>query len=995
MPRPPAPGSTDVVPGPRPRRLLRALLLALAAGAGLAPVLAARADDEAALAEDERKEAVDRQVERGWAAYRRGNHEEALARMERLAKIDPEHPLPDRIAALVHARTGAYEEGLERASKAADDRGLLALRLDLLRRLGRHEQAVTAVEAALAARPADLVARTHQGLLLEDRGRRKEALAAYDAVIEAYNRAEPLPEELAAVAQAAVRAHRLSPNPADDLLNGAARVLGRRVKAEPNDVDARLALADLYQSNRGKASQALAIATYRQILNENSEVAEARVGMARALLLHYEQDRAVEECRRALATNPRFVPAMNLLAFVHVGDGDYAKADAMWDRASKVNASDKEARSIRAARLFVSGDEEGYRALEKSVLAEDPTYGRFHTTVAALVGERQRRYDVAAALTDQAIAADPTDDQAYVQAAVNLMNLGREEEAKKRLEEAVVRSKGYGDVVRENLLEVLDVLATFLPAKSEHFLLKQHAKEAAVMEPYLLPLLEDARKALGEKYGWTPKEPVLVESFHRHDDFSVRSVGAENIPALGVCFGRVITLDGPLARPLGAFSWARTAWHEYAHVVTLGISEGQVPRWLTEGLSVHEEKARKPEWGREQEEELYHRWRNGRLLKMADINGAFRTSDIMFAYFQGGLIADYLAQTRGFEVVPKMLGRFAKDVTTEQVFREELGIELADFDAKFSEWVGTIVGGYKMTPRWDDASRKAFEARTEKDPADAEAWTRLAWADFQRGRTIDAQASLAKAIELAPDAPEVVLLRGMVALKGGRPDLAKAELERFLAAGGDDLHARLALAQIAKASGKDSAEVVRQLEAAKACFPRHIGAGNPYLELSKLYLAEGNGARAIAELEAYARVASEDYGVRRKLASHYKREKDDASLLRVSHEMVEINPFGASANKTPDLDLHRDYAEALLRAGRKEEAAREWMVQTVLVGTLPEEDRVAAGGVAAHLAYGRLLLELGRADEALEEALAALRIEPGSAEAKVLKGQAQAEVDLR
>jgi tetratricopeptide (TPR) repeat protein len=235
----------------------------------------------------------------------------------------------------------------------------------------------------------------------------------------------------------------------------------------------------------------------------------------------------------------------------------------------------------------------------------------------------------------------------------------------------------------------------------------------------------------------------------------------------------------------------------------------------------------------------------------------------------------------------------------------------------------------------------------------------------------------------------------MMAMKSGRPDLAKAEIERFLAGGNDDLHARLVLAQIAKAGGRDSAEVVRQLEAAKACFPRHIGAGNPYLELAKLYQGESDLKKAIGELEAYARVASEDYGVRKRLASYYKSEKDDAGLLRVSQEMVEISPFGANRGKPPDLEVHRDYAEALLRAGRKEEAAREWKVQTLLVGSLPEEDRKAAGGVEAHLAYGRLLLELERSEEALEQALSALRIDPDSAAAKVLKGQAQAEVDLR
>jgi tetratricopeptide (TPR) repeat protein len=950
----------------------------------------ALADDAPDLS-DEDQEAVERHVTRGWDAFRKGNHEEALARMERLQRLVPDHPLPRYLTARVKARTGLYEEALALATAAATaapaDRAVEALRFDLLRRLGRFEQASTAAEAALAARPDDLVARTMRGLLLEERGRRAEALSDFDAVIDAYNRKDPAPEELPFVAQAAVRAHRLSTNPKEDLLPSALKVLKRRLDAEPTDVDAKLIYADVLQANRGTTSQSSASKHYREILNENPGVAEAQVGLARIALLFYDQDKAVDFCRKALATNPSLVPAMNLLAAIHVGDGDYDKADAMWAKASSVNPLDKEARAVRAARLFVSGDDAGYQAVEKDVLAFDPTYGRFYTTVAALVGERQRRYDVAARLSDQAIAVDPNDDQAYVLAGVNLMNLGREAEAKKRLDEAYVRAKQYADVQRDNFLGVLEELRTFVEARSEHFVLRQHRSEAAVMEPYLLALLERARVDLEAKYGWAPKEPVLVESFDRHQEFSARSVGAENIPALGVCFGRVITLDGPSARPLGSFSWARTAWHEYAHVVTLGISEGQVPRWLTEGLSVHEEQARRPQWGGELDRELYDRWHNGRLLKMADINGAFRSRDILFAYYQGGLIADYLSEARGFGVMPKILARFAKDVTTERVFREELGIELADFDAKFAEWVGKRVAGYEMVPRWDDKSLEQFEARTAKDPKDAEAWVRTAWALAQRGHSVDSDDALAKALALAPGDPDVILLEGQRAARNKRFDVAKERYERFLATGRDDRECRLVLAKLALEE-KRYPDAIAHFEAAKACFPRDAGRGNPYLELAKLYQGEGKVEKATAEVEAYARVAPEDYEARRRLADTYKRNGDDASLLRVSEEMVEINPFGADRGEEPDLHLHKDYADVLLRAGRKEEAARERKVQTLLLGLLDEEDRKARGGVEAHLAYGELLLDLGRTEEAFEQALAALRIDPESVPARALKARA-------
>jgi hypothetical protein len=95
------------------------------------------------------------------------------------------------------------------------------------------------------------------------------------------------------------------------------------------------------------------------------------------------------------------------------------------------------------------------------------------------------------------------------------------------------------------------------------------------------------------------------------------------------------------------------------------------------------------------------------------------------------------------------------------------------------------------------------------------------------------------------------------------------------------------------------------------------------------------------------------------------------------------------------MDLHRDYGDALARAGRTEEALRERKVQTLLVASLPEEDRKEAGGVEAHLAYGEMLLEAGRSDEAFEQALAALSIDPSSVPARALKERANAAGALR
>ena len=38
-------------------------------------------------------------------------------------------------------------------------------------------------------------------------------------------------------------------------------------------------------------------------------------------------------------------------------------------------------------------------------------------------------------------------------------------------------------------------------------------------------------------------------------------------------------------------------WHEFCHVVTLSKTHNKMPRWLSEGISVHEEGLEDPAWG--------------------------------------------------------------------------------------------------------------------------------------------------------------------------------------------------------------------------------------------------------------------------------------------------------------------------------------------------------------------------------------------------------------
>ena len=127
--------------------------------------------------------------------------------------------------------------------------------------------------------------------------------------------------------------------------------------------------------------------------------------------------------------------------------------------------------------------------------------------------------------------------------------------------------------------------------------------------------------------------------FPKHDDFAVRNLGLPGmIGALGACFGRVVTLDSPHARPPGEYNWQPTLWHELAHVVTLQLSNNRVPRWLTEGISVWEERRGRPEWGREMERDRsLAPWIRSKVMKLSALNEGLQRSRDDFAGLPPGV----------------------------------------------------------------------------------------------------------------------------------------------------------------------------------------------------------------------------------------------------------------------------------------------------------------------------------------------------------------------
>jgi hypothetical protein len=292
------------------------------------------------------------------------------------------------------------------------------------------------------------------------------------------------------------------------------------------------------------------------------------------------------------------------------------------------------------------------------------------------------RFTEARAFLEHAVGLDPSDYEG-ARARRTSQHTGMEDEGLAALQKSEIAARGRQDAWRRNTIQVLERMRT------EHVVedlgelsFSWRPDEEEILRTYLVPFYARARSDLAARYGFTPG-PTRIEVFRRFEDFSVRSVGFSGFPALGVCFGPVVTAVSPLSELRGTFSWARTSYHEFTHVIHLGLSHNRCPRWITEGLATWEEEQRNRSWTRNMRRDLLDARANGDLIPLRELNRAFRGPRILFAYYQGGLLCEMLVGEFGFPPIVRLLEAFDRGLDLDQAFAENFSLTSEEVDQRF------------------------------------------------------------------------------------------------------------------------------------------------------------------------------------------------------------------------------------------------------------------------------------------------------------------------
>jgi cellulose synthase operon protein C len=643
----------------------RMLLTALVACAAAAP-----ADDAARLAHAR-------------SQLRRGAYDSATSTFAELATSR------DTTIALTarryHVRAleerGRYDDAEAAARRYGQE--LLVSLGDLLRIRGRLAEAESLYALAAARRVTDsLTAKLRLGEVRLDRGDRASAIRIFDPFIDIYNaRRDRLGSaELLAVARACRHLGARDPQ----LFKDALRAYDAAIAADSGNVDARVELGEMFlEKYNGPDARQM----FGAVLRENPSHPRALLGMARALVFDGTPG-ADSLVRRSLAVNERLVDARLMLARLRLDSEDYEDAEREAERALDTDPGSPTAHALIAASRYMRDDRKGFEEASRRALERDPRSVVLHATLAE-VASRNRRYQDAVEFARRAVMQDSASAVAQGALGMNALRVGRFDTARVHLERAFARDPYH--VWIKNTLDLLDTFGEYRETRTSRFHLIIHRREAALLSPYLLELLNEGYDKLAARYGYHPPTPIRLEVYRSHGDFSVRTVGLPGLGALGVSFGSVLAMHSPSARQVGEYNWGSTVWHELAHAFTLGMTDHRIPRWLSEGISVLEERRARPGWGADTPLGFLVAYARGRMPPVSRMNDAFTRpsfpEQLPLAYYQASLVCEMIEREFGTQALIAMLNAYRAGDGTERAVQRALKLSFEELDKRFDSYV--------------------------------------------------------------------------------------------------------------------------------------------------------------------------------------------------------------------------------------------------------------------------------------------------------------------
>ena len=482
----------------------------------------------------------------------------------------------------------------------------------------------------------------------------------------------------------------------------------------PSYADTYLAIGDLALDKHDYELAAESFTHATKLLPENPE---AHFGLARAFAPS-DSEQAVKALARAIELNPRYADGLLFEVDRLIDSERYEQAGETLERVLALNKRHPLALAYRAVLAHLEGDAAGEESWRAAALDSWSTNPEVDHLIGGKLAQKYR-FAEGAAYQRKALAFDPGYLPAKLQLSRDLLRLGFEEEGW-RLAEEVFEEDSY-NVAAHNLVALKESVSRFTTLKADGLEVRMDGREADVYGRNVLRLLGEARGVLTEKYGVEFENPIVVEIFPDQQDFAVRTFGIPFVDGfLGVCFGPVITANSPASLGEAPANWEAVLWHEFCHSVTLQKTNNRMPRWLSEGISVFEERRRNPSWGQSMNAGYRRIILSGGLVPVDQLSGAFLApptpEHLQFAYYQSSLVVEFLVETHGMDALRKVLDDLAGGASINGVLESHVG-PLDGFNQGFVEFAEKKARAFSPDVDWDAAD----------PPLEADAGTLAAW----------------------------------------------------------------------------------------------------------------------------------------------------------------------------------------------------------------------------------------------------------------------------
>ncbi|MCB9923741.1 MAG: tetratricopeptide repeat protein [Planctomycetaceae bacterium] len=560
-----------------------------------------------------------------------------------------------------------------------------------------------------------------------------------------------------------------------------------------------------------KHDYALATEEFSAALKFDATDADIHFGLGVAIASS-DSEKSEAAFQAALATNPNHVDTLLFLADQKIDAELYVDAKDLLDRAASVNMLDPRVWSYRAVLAHLENEpqiEEHYRRLALSWWSNNP---EVDYTIGRKLSQKYRFVE-GAAYQRAALSLQSDYLPAQSQLAQDLLRLGDEEGWKLAAE--VYARDGYS-VIAHNLVTLKDNLAKFRTLRADGFLIRMEAREAEIYGQLVVELLTRAKDQLCRKYDTTVADPVVVEIFPKQEDFAIRTFGMPGGAGfLGVCFGRLITANSPASQGSSPANWQATLWHEFCHVVTLQKTSNKMPRWLSEGISVYEERQANATWGQTMTPEYREMILSDALTPVSQLSGAFLSPPsavhLQFAYYESSLVVEYLVEQYGMETVQRILTDLGVGLSINESLQRYAG-SIDAIDAEFADYARDLARQFAPEAEWSqpqiegDTSRAALASWLEKHPNNYPALHTYASLLMRERRWSEAEEVAKRLLKLNPGSVPVLSMLARVHREQDDLDAETKTLERIAELSPDRVVAFQRLVELATA-GQDWEQV--------------------------------------------------------------------------------------------------------------------------------------------------------------------------------------------